>query len=199
MLGIAPLLLSVFLLGCDVKKVIDESHYAEENTEAMLSRAQKYITESKDKEALIQLQTLAHQTISPEQDRWVRDETIRLYTKDKNFNEIVTYLDRRSSIKNISPDEAAMNLFEKAEAYHHMSYNHWAKSLGMGSPYRRSKDAYKAQKYYTEFLESYPNHPKAEYVKQELIRIAEYLNDYEIQLKEYKAFISAKRIKPTSP
>jgi len=180
--------LMLLLIGCDVKKIVDESRYAESTTEDMLTRAETYIAEGNDKEALLQLSALNVHSLTLQQQRWVRDQMVTVYYNTRDFKDMITYLDARAHLKSVTPDEAAMNLFDKAEAYHRLSYNYWARVIGMGSPYRRSRDAMQAQKYYKEFLEKYPHNPKAPYVKQELELVDAYIVHYYAELQKHRDF-----------
>lgn len=183
-----PLVILLALLGgCQNKKVLDESEYVTGNTADQLSRAQSLIDRSNTKEALIQLYAINNESLTKQQALWVRDEIVTIYNYDRNYEKLIAYLDSREHL-NRSSGEIRKDLYEKAEAYHHLSYNYWAKKLGMGSPYRRSKAAFNAKKYYTKFLNRYPHDPRCENIRNELIGLDIYIERYNKELKQYQDY-----------
>lgn len=187
MLPITVLLLAL-LGGCHSKKVLDESQYVSGDTQEQLNRAHSLVEKNQNKEALIQLYALEQTALTSSQNRWVRDEIVKIYNQDRDYEKLIVYLAGREHLKQTTPSEQNSNLFEKAEAYHHLSYNYWARKLGMGSPYRRSKAAFKAKEYYHEFLTRYPNDPKCAHIRKELIGLESYIERYERELKEYQDY-----------
>ena len=188
----------LLLVGCDAKKTVDESVYTESSAQAMLDRAAGVIAASNDKEALIQLQSLSNQRLSLEQDRWVRDQIIARYQEARDFNEIIRYIHEREQFKHIAPEEKAQNILDTADAYHRLSYNHWARVFGVGSPYRKSRDAFKAQKYYMEFMQKYPDDARIPSVKKELAELDKYIQQYNILLEKHRKFRESKRLNPSA-
>ena len=182
-----PLMILIALLtGCHSTKNIDESHYTEGSVSELIQKSTNFIDSVNNKEALLQLYALGQYSLTVSQDRWVRDAIIKIYHHDRDYSNLITYLNMRSLHSNISADEQAFNLFDKAEAYHCMSYNYWARKLGLGSPYRKSRDAVKAQQYYEEFLIKYPHHEKADYVRHELQMVADYNKQYIQELQKHQ-------------
>lgn len=184
------IIIAVLVGGCNSKKVLDESQYVAGDTTDQLARAHSLIDKNNYKEALVQLYALGHGSLSHEESQWVRDEIVRIYNIERDYEALITYLESREHVNNLTSAEKCNNLYDKAEAYHHQSYNYWARTLGMGSPYRRSKAAFKAKKYYKEFLSQYPNDPRCSDIQKELIGLESYIDRYTKELKEYQAYRS---------
>lgn len=179
-------LILVMLVGCQSHKVVDETQYVSGNITEKLDRSRILIDNKDYKGALLQLQSLSHQDLTVDQSRWVRDEIVKLYYHDHDYEKLIAYLESRDNLRQVSFSEKSENLFDIAECYHKLSYNHWAKSLGIGKAYRRYKSAKQAEKYYEEFLRLYPDSIHVDYVKLELESLKIYFADYKINLDKRK-------------
>lgn len=181
------LVLVMALSGCQGNhQGVDERAYVVGGSQAQWARARDYLDHGEYKEALSQLLAINTVALSQEEGRRVRDEVVRLYDRNRDYEAMIEYLEARNHLKGISASERAQNLFDEAEAYHHLSYNHWAYVLGMGSPYRQSKAAFKAHELYERFIKRYPADPKVVEARDACQRLEAYKAYYQKELSRHQ-------------